>query len=77
MTRRRQVTRLLRGLAALVMALIAFFPFYWVINTSMTPTDRLYSGEQSVWLDLNRAQYAFQILTADSPFLRWLANSQS
>lgn len=75
MTRRKRLTRVLRGLGALAMALVAFFPFYWIINTSMTPIDQLYSGQQSLWLDLSRAQYAFQILTADSPFLRWLANS--
>lgn len=72
---RRRLTRTLRGLGALAMALAAFFPFYWIINTSMTPTDKLYSGQQTVWLDLSRAQYAFQILVADSPFLRWLTNS--
>lgn len=75
MRQRRLFLQSVRGVAALAMAIVAFFPFYWIVNTSMTPADELYSGGQSVWLDLSRAQYAFQILTTDSPFLRWLGNS--
>jgi len=75
MRQRRLLQRTVRGLAALAMAMVAFFPFYWIINTSITPAEGLYSGRQSAFLDLSRAQYAFQILMTDSPFLTWLGNS--
>ena len=41
----------------------------------MTPNDALYSGGQSLVPDLSRAGQVFQILTTDSPFLRWMTNS--
>jgi multiple sugar transport system permease protein len=75
MRRRRLFLQAVRGGLALIMAVVAFFPFYWIVNTSMTPASELYSGGQQVWLDLGRAQYAFQILATDSPFLTWLGNS--
>lgn len=75
MRRQRQLRLAVRGVLALLMALAAFFPFYWIVNTSVTQSDQLYSGSQDVWFDISRARFAFQILITDSPFLRWLGNS--
>lgn len=65
----------LRVLLTLVLIVLAGFPVYWMINTAMTPVDQLYSGNQSLVPDFSRVLLAFQVLTSDSPFLGWLANS--
>lgn len=64
-----------RTLLALLLALAAGFPLFWIINTAMTPTDALYGGGQTVLPDLGRSLEVFSVLTSDSPFLRWMGNS--
>lgn len=64
-----------RALLALLLALAAGFPLFWIINTAMTPTDALYGGGQTVLPDLGRSLEVFSVLTSDSPFLRWMGNS--
>lgn len=72
---RRNLPGAARVALAFAMALAAAFPLYWMLNTSMTHNDDLYSGQQEMVPDLSRAANAFQILASDSPFLRWMTNS--
>jgi multiple sugar transport system permease protein len=60
---------------AFAMALGAAFPLYWMVNSAITPTDDLYRGHQDAWLDFSRSAHLFSVLTTDTPFLRWMANS--
>ncbi|MBP3037175.1 carbohydrate ABC transporter permease [Arthrobacter sp. zg-ZUI100] len=75
MLARRNLSLGLRVLLTLILIVLAGFPVYWMINTAMTPVDQLYSGNQSMVPDFSRVLLAFQVLTGDSPFLGWLANS--
>ena len=72
---RRNLSTGVRAVLALVLVLLAGFPVYWMVNTAMTPTSALYSGEQSLVPDFSRTLEAFSVLTGDSPFLAWLSNS--
>jgi multiple sugar transport system permease protein len=72
---RRNLGRGVRCLLALLLSVLAGFPVYWILNTSMTPSSELYGGDQTLVPDLTRALDAFAVLTADSPFLGWMANS--
>ncbi|ANY09585.1 carbohydrate ABC transporter permease [Pseudonocardia sp. HH130630-07] len=64
-----------RTLLAVLLAVLAGFPLFWIVNTAMTPTDTLYGGGQTLVPDLSRSLEVFSVLTSDSPFLRWMGNS--
>jgi multiple sugar transport system permease protein len=64
-----------RILLSVVLVFAAGFPIYWIFNTSITPNSLLYSGGQTLIPDLRRAARAFSVLTTDTPFMRWMANS--
>lgn len=72
---RRNLSIGVRAFLALVLAVLAGFPVYWMINTAMTPVDALYGGNQQLIPDLSRAAEVFQVLVGESPFLLWLTNS--
>jgi len=72
---RRRLGRGVRALLALILVILAGFPLYWIINTSMTPATQLYAGEQSFIPDFSRVGNAFGVLVTDVPFLRWMGNS--
>lgn len=72
---RRNLSTGVRAVLALMLVVLAGFPVYWMVNTAMTPTASLYSGEQSLIPDFSRTLEAFSVLTGESPFLRWLSNS--
>lgn len=75
MLARRNLSTGVRALLALILVVLAGFPVYWMINTAMTPTDALYSGNQSLIPDFSRTLNTFQVLVGNSPFLGWLGNS--
>lgn len=62
-------------LLALLLVLLAGFPIYWMFNTSITPTQELYQGKQTLIADFSRTLHVFDVLTGDSQFLRWMSNS--
>lgn len=64
-----------RAFLALLLTCLAGFPLYWIINTAMTPTNDLYQGQQKIVPDISRTFSLFSVLTTDTPFLRWMANS--
>lgn len=64
-----------RALLAFLLVILAGFPLYWIINTALTPSDSLFAGEQHWWPDLTSSLRLFSVLTTDTPFLRWMANS--
>ena len=64
-----------RMVLALLLVVTAGFPLFWMLNTSITPTQDLYQGEQSGFPDLSRTFQVFDVLTGDRPFLTWMANS--
>lgn len=64
-----------RTLLALLLAVLAGIPVYWMINTAMTPVGDLYAGNQPIIPDFSRALDVFQVLSDGSPFLHWMTNS--
>lgn len=72
---RRNLGRGVRMLLALILALLAGFPIFWIVNTALTPNDSLYNGGQTLFPDLTRSLRLFSVLTTDTPFLRWMGNS--
>jgi multiple sugar transport system permease protein len=72
---RRRLGTGVRALLALLLTCLAGFPLYWIINTAMTPTDVLFQGGQTILPDFSRSLQLFSVLTTDTPFLRWMANS--
>ncbi|AOT02664.1 carbohydrate ABC transporter permease [Arthrobacter sp. U41] len=72
---RRRLSTGVRALLALLLTCLAGFPLYWIINTAMTPTNDLYQGQQKPLPDISRALDLFSVLTTDTPFLGWMANS--
>lgn len=72
---RRRLGTGIRALLALMLTVLAGFPLYWIINTAMTPTDVLFQGGQTLVPDFSRSLHVFSVLTTDTPFLRWMANS--
>lgn len=75
MTSSRNLKVATRTLLAVALAVLTIFPFYWIFNTAITPSAVLYQGGQTLLPDFTRTLNAFQILTTDSPFFRWMANS--
>lgn len=72
---RRSLSTAVRMLLALLLVVLAGFPIYWMFNTSITPTQELYQGKQTLVADFSRIGHAFEVLTGDSQFLRWMSNS--
>jgi multiple sugar transport system permease protein len=75
MNGRRILSTGTRMALALLMVVMAGFPIFWMFNTSITPTQELFQGEQHVIPDFSRTLQVFQVLTSDTPFLHWMANS--
>lgn len=75
MNGRRMLSTGTRMTLALVLVVLAGFPIFWMFNTSITPTQDLFQGEQHLVPDFTRTLQVFQVLTSDTPFLRWMANS--
>lgn len=75
MNGRRAISTGVRMTLALLLVVLAGFPLFWMFNTSITPTDALYQGDQRLVPDFSRTLDVFQVLTSDTPFLRWMANS--
>ncbi|GAA2401200.1 carbohydrate ABC transporter permease [Actinomadura vinacea] len=71
----RRLSRTVRMVLAFATALAAAFPLYWMVNTALTPSDRLFRGDQDALPDLSRAGHLLGVLTSDTPFLRWMTNS--
>ena len=72
---RRRLSLGLRMILALLLVILAGFPLYWMLNTSMTPSTQLYGGNQSFIPDFTRIGNAFGVLVTGVPFLRWMGNS--
>ena len=64
-----------RALLALILAVLAGFPLFWIINTAITPSEILFTGKQALIPDFSRSLQLFSVLTTDTPFLRWMGNS--
>lgn len=75
MIARRNLGRGVRLVLALATAVLAGFPIFWIFNSAITKTDALYQGRQTLIPDFGRIGQVFSIIAADSPFLRWMANS--
>lgn len=71
----RRLSVTIRALLALLLALFAGFPLFWIINTAMTPSEKLFDGRQQLIPDVSRIAHTFSVLTTDTPFLRWMGNS--
>ena len=65
----------MRVFLAILLAILAGFPLFWIVNTAITPNDVLYHGGQALIPDLTRSAKPFAILTAGTPFLHWMGNS--
>jgi len=72
---RRNLGLGVRMFLALLLTVLAGFPLYWMINTSMTPSLTIYQGGQGLLPDPTRIGGVFSVLTSSSPFLHWLGNS--
>lgn len=72
---RRNLGLGVRVFLALLLTVLAGFPLYWMINTSMTPSLTIYQGGQKLLPDLTRIGGIFSVLTSNSPFLQWMGNS--
>ncbi|QHK18544.1 ABC transporter permease subunit [Pseudarthrobacter psychrotolerans] len=72
---RRRLSTGVRALLALLVTCLAGFPLFWIINTAMTPTTDLFQGQQRLVPDISRTLDVFSVLTTDTPFLGWMANS--
>lgn len=75
MNGRRTLSTGSRMVLALLLTVLAGFPIFWMFNTSITPTESLYRGDQTLVPDFSRSLQVFQVLTSDTPFMRWMANS--
>lgn len=75
MIARRNLGTGVRAFLALLLVILAGFPLFWIINTAITPTETLYTGQQSLMPDFGRSIQLFSVLTTDSPFLKWMGNS--
>lgn len=75
MIARRNLGRGVRTFLALLLVIMAGFPLFWILNSAITPTNSLYSGQQKLIPDISRAGHLFSVLTTGNPFLRWLGNS--
>ncbi|RAX43970.1 carbohydrate ABC transporter permease [Arthrobacter sp. AQ5-06] len=75
MIARRRLSTGVRALLALLLTCLAGFPLFWIINTAMTPTTDLFQGQQRLVPDISRTLDVFSVLTTDTPFLGWMANS--
>lgn len=75
MIARRRLSTGLRAFLALLLTCLAGFPLFWIINTAMTPTNDLFQGQQKIVPDFSRTLEVFSVLTTDTPFLGWMANS--
>lgn len=75
MIARRRLSTGLRAFLALLLTCLAGFPLFWIINTAMTPTNDLFQGQQKFVPDFSRTLEVFSVLTTDTPFLGWMANS--
>lgn len=72
---RRTLGIAVRFVLALLLVVLAGFPLFWIINTAITPNDTLYSGGQTLVPDFSRVLSVFSVLTTETPFLKWMANS--
>jgi len=72
---RRNLGTGMRVFLAILLAILAGFPLFWIVNTAITPNDVLYHGGQALIPDLTRSAKPFAILTAGTPFLHWMGNS--
>jgi multiple sugar transport system permease protein len=75
MIARRRLSTGIRAFLALLLTCLAGFPLFWIINTAMTPTTDLFQGQQKIVPDFSRTLEVFSVLTTDTPFLAWMANS--
>src|SRR5450756_2253108 len=64
-----------RVFLAILLAVLAGSPLFWIVNTAITPNAVLYRGGQALVPDLTRSAKVFAILTTDTPFLHWMGNS--
>jgi multiple sugar transport system permease protein len=72
----RQRATLLRGLALAAYALVAVFPFYWMVITTFKQNSDLYSESNNpLWFNAAPTLSNVQYLLEQTRFLTWMANS--
>lgn len=71
----RQLSGLVRAGLALLLAILAGFPVYWMLNTATTGSEELYRGQQEWIFDVTDVPSVFQVLVDQPLFVRWLGNS--
>ncbi|MBV9168597.1 MAG: carbohydrate ABC transporter permease [Chloroflexi bacterium] len=73
---RQQRTTILRGLALAVYALVAVFPFYWMVITTFKQNSDLYSETNNpLWFNAAPTLANVQYLFEQTRFVVWMANS--
>jgi multiple sugar transport system permease protein len=72
----RERTTLLRGLALAAYALIAVFPFYWMVITTFKQNSDLYNVKNNpLWFNAAPTLANVQYLLEQTRFLTWMLNS--
>jgi len=72
--KRNPLVKISRWVFVLFLASFAIFPIYWMYNTSLTPMDGLFGGQDLI----PRVQHSFEIFNVfftDVPIWGWLRNS--
>jgi multiple sugar transport system permease protein len=73
---RQQRASLLRGLALAVYALLAVFPFYWMVITTFKQNSDLYNETNNpLWFNAPPTLANVQYLFEQTRFVVWMANS--
>jgi len=73
---RSQRATLLRGLALAVYALVAVFPFYWMVITTFKQNADLYSETNNpLWFNMAPTLANIQYLFEQTRFVTWMLNS--
>jgi multiple sugar transport system permease protein len=66
--------KIARWIFVFILASFAIFPVYWMYNTSLTPLEGLFGGQNIIPSVLNSFEI-FNVFFSDVPIWRWLRNS--
>jgi len=72
--KKRFFSKSFRWVFVLLLSLFAVFPVYWMFNTSLTPVEGLFGG-QNLIPPLGNILDIFNVFSTDVPIWRWLKNS--
>ena len=72
--KRNPLVKTSRWIFVFLLASFAIFPIYWMYNTSLTPVEGLFGG-QNLIPSVQRSLEIFNVFFTDVPIWRWLQNS--